>query len=72
MTGVITWFIDCGDGVGVERSPQSMNDFFKGLTVVGLGMVAGACLGALGYSALDVLFPQPSEASLAIMVARNL
>ena len=49
-----------------------MNDFFKGLTVVGLGMVAGACLGALGYSALDVLFPQPSEASLAVMVARNL
>ena len=49
-----------------------MNDFFKGLTVVSLGICAGACLGALGYSALDALFPQPSEAYLAVMAARNL
>ena len=72
MTAVTSWFIDCGDGVGVERSPQAMNDFFKGLTVVSLGICAGACLGALSYSALDALFPQQTEASLAVMVAKPL
>ena len=49
-----------------------MNDFFKGLTVVSLGICAGACLGALSYSALDALFPHQTEASLAVMVARTL
>ena len=49
-----------------------MNDFFKGLTVVSLGICAGACLGALSYSALDALFPQQTEASLAVMVAKTL
>jgi len=58
--------------VGVERSPQAMNDFFKGLTVVGLGMCAGACLGASTFFALDALFPQPTEASLAVMLAKAL
>ena len=72
MTAVTTWLIDRGDGVEVERGPQAMNDFFKGLTVVSLGICAGACLGALGYSALDALFPQQTEASLAVMVAKAL
>ena len=49
-----------------------MNDFFKGLTVVGLGMCTGACHGASTFFALDALFPQPTEASLAVMVAKAL
>ena len=72
MTGITTWFVDRGDGVGAERSPQTKNDFFKGLTVVSLGTFAGACLGASLFFAIDALSPQKTEASLAVMVANAL
>ena len=46
-----------------------MNDFVKGVTVVGLGTFVGACLGASLFFAIDALSPQQTEASLAVMVA---
>ena len=69
MTGVTTWFVDRGDGVGVEKSPQAMSDFVNGVTVVSLGTFVGASLGASLFFAIDALSPQQTEASLAVMVA---
>ena len=71
MTGVITWIVDCGDGVGVDRS-QAMNDFSKGLGSVCLGTLAGAGLGAASFFAVEAVLPKHAAAAPLHTVAKTL
>ena len=65
MTGVTTWVVDWGDGVGVDRS-EAMVDFFKGLGSVCLGTLAGAGLGAALFFVVDASLPKQADAASAV------
>ena len=71
MTGIITWVVDCGDGVCIERS-QAMNDFFRGLGSVCLGTLAGAGLGAASFFAIEAVLPKQADAAPAHTVSKAL
>ena len=71
MTAVITWFVDCGEGVCIERS-QAMNNFFKGLGHVCLGTLAGAGLAAALFFAVEAALPKQADAAPEHTVAKNL
>ena len=71
MTAVITWFVDCGEGVCIERS-QAMNDFFKGLGHVCFGTLAGAGLAAASFIAVEAALPKQADAASEHTVAKNL
>ena len=68
---VITFAIDSGDGVGVDRS-QAMHTFFKGLGGVCLGALTGAGLGAALFFAAEVVLPKQVDAAPAHTVAKTL
>ena len=71
MTGIITWVVDCGDGVCIERS-QAMNDFFRGLGSVCLGTLAGAGLGSASFFAIEAVLPKQADAAPAHTVTKAL
>ena len=70
MTGVITWVVDCGDGVSIARS-QAMIDFLRGLGSVCLGTLAGAGLGAASFFAIEAVLPKHADATPAHTVAKT-
>ena len=70
MTGVITWVVDCGDGVPVDRY-EAMNDVFKGLVSVCLGTVAGAGLGAALFFVVEASLLKQADAAPAVIVERS-
>ena len=49
-----------------------MNDFFRGLVIVGLGTFVGCGLGAALFFAVDTSFPKQADAALAVTVANPL
>ena len=67
---VITFAIDSGDGVGVDRS-QAMHTFFKGLGGVCLGALTGAGLGAALFFAAEMVLPKQVDAAPAHTVAKT-
>ena len=71
MIRVITWVVDCGDGVCIERS-QAMNDVFRGFGLVCLGTLAGAGLGAASFFAIEAALPKQADAAPAHTVAKTL
>ena len=70
MTGVITWVVDCGDGVSVDWY-EAMNDVFKGLVSVCLGTVAGAGLGAALFFVVEASLLKQADAAPAVIVERS-
>ena len=68
---VITFAIDSGDGVGVDRS-QAMHTFFKGLGGVCLGTLAGAGVGASLFFAAEVVLLKQADAAPAHTVVKTL
>ena len=68
---VITFAIDSGDGVGVDRS-QAMHTFFKGLGGVCLGALTGAGLGAALFFAAEAVLPKQADAAPVHTVAKTL
>jgi len=72
MTAVITWVVDFGDGDEIVRRYQTMNDFFRGLGIVGLGTLVGCGLGAALFFAVDASFPKQADAAPAVTVANPL